>query len=54
MYDISVKSFFIEDRTTTSQNEIFEIFVIKILGHFMDWLAKYVCKHVLSHARSSN
>lgn len=27
MYDISVKSFFIEDRIATSQNEIFEIFL---------------------------
>lgn len=36
MYDISVKRFCLVAGAATSQNEVFEIFIIKILGHFID------------------
>lgn len=46
MYDTSVKRLCLEEEAATSQNEVFEIFIIKRWGRFMDQLGKYICEYV--------
>lgn len=45
-YDIFVKRACLEDEAATSPNKVFEFFIIKILDHFVDWLAKCIYRYV--------